>query len=238
MDDGSTDNTINLLESKYSNKITCIQQENKGVSSARNIGIQNSIGEWIAFLDSDDYWLPNKLEIQMEFIEENPNVYICQTGETWIRNGKRVNPKKIHKKYSGWIFEYCLPLCIVSPSAVMIKKSLLEHVGLFDENFPACEDYDLWLRISKDYPIHLIQKELIVKHGGHQDQLSRKYWGMDRFRVQSMLKLLESKQLNDWQRERTIIELYRKCDVLVNGFIKRGKLKDAEFYENIKRLFF
>ncbi|MBW1614562.1 MAG: glycosyltransferase family 2 protein, partial [Deltaproteobacteria bacterium] len=126
VDDGSIDNTHEAL-SKYMSAIKYIRQsENMGVSAARNRGIKSSIAPWIAFLDSDDYWLTEKLSVQIEYIDQNPNTVACQTEEIWIKNGRRVNPKKRHKKPSGNIFTQSLKLCLVSPSSVIIKRSLFE----------------------------------------------------------------------------------------------------------------
>ena len=173
VDDGSTDHTADLLK-RYDDSLKSIHQQNRGVSAARNTGIRAARGELIALLDSDDCWLPTKLERQVDFFETHPQAQVCQTEEIWIRNGRRVNPKRRHRKFSGLIFEKSLPLCLVSPSAVMLRKSLFDQVGLFDERLPACEDYDLWLRITWKYPVDLILAPLIVKHGGHADQLSRR----------------------------------------------------------------
>jgi glycosyltransferase involved in cell wall biosynthesis len=183
VDDGSNDNTREILGA-YGKGITVLQQSNMGVSAARNSGIAAASGRLIAFLDSDDLWLPGKLSTQVKFFEENADAVINQTQEIWIRNGQRVNPQKRHHKFSGMIFERSLALCLVSPSAVMIKKSLFDTVGVFDEDLPACEDYDLWLRISCRYPVHLIDIPLIIKRGGHDDQLS-KAAGLDKYRIQS-----------------------------------------------------
>ena len=158
VDDGSTDSTNNFIESRSPFPVPRVfHQENKGPAAARNLGIKHAQGEWIAFLDSDDEWKPGKLKAQLKFFEENPEYFICQTEEIWIRNGTRVNPMKKHQKFGGWIFEKCLPLCVVSPSAVMMRRKLFGEVGLFDESLPACEDYDLWLRIAAKYPIVLIE---------------------------------------------------------------------------------
>ncbi len=157
VDDGSTDGTKALLSS-YGCGLRSISQQNLGVSAARNRGIREAAGQWIALLDSDDYWLPEKLMRQMEYLAQHPRIRICQTEELWIRNGVRVNPGQRHRKASGMIFEKSLPLCIISPSAAMLHKGLLAEVGLFDENLPACEDYDLWLRITWKYPVVLIDE--------------------------------------------------------------------------------
>jgi glycosyltransferase involved in cell wall biosynthesis len=229
VDDGSTDETPELLLS-YGNKIKVIKKANKGPSAARNRGIKAAKGEWIAFLDSDDVWKPDKLEKQVQFIKDNPDIKICQTEEIWIRNGKRVNPRKKHEMHSGWIYEQCLPLCIVSPSSVMIHRDVFEKVGFFDETMPACEDYDLWLRIAPYYPICLVREKLIVKQGGHVDQQSRVVASLDRLRIKAIVKSLESGDLNESQYAAALLELNRKCMVYGNGCIKRGKNEEGEMY--------
>ncbi|SPD73496.1 Glycosyltransferase, group 2 family protein [uncultured Desulfobacterium sp.] len=230
VDDGSRDGTKKLV-TEFGGRVRYMAHPaNYGVSAARNTGIKNSNAPFIAFLDSDDYWLPKKLETQMEFFEKNPHAVACQTGETWIKNGRRVNPKKRHQKPSGDIFIPSLRLCLVSPSAVMLKRTLLEEVGLFDETLPACEDYDLWLRIGCRHPVYLIGQELMVKQGGHADQLSTAHSGMDRFRIISMVKLLGSRLLNEQQRNAVLDELKKKCGVYSAGCIKRGRIEEGRYY--------
>jgi len=227
VDDGSTDHTKEVVSS-YASKLTYIYQEHKGVSAARNRGIKHAKGDYLSFLDSDDLWLPDKLSLQMKFMRDHPEIHICYTEEIWIRRGVRVNPMKKHRKYSGMIFEHCLPLCIVSPSSVLIARSLLEKVGVFDEEFEVCEDYDLWLRISARYPIYLIDTPLIIKRGGHDDQLSKAMNGQDRFRIKALVKLLEGDSLSFCQRELAFKELKRKCEIYGKGCIKRGKKEEGE----------
>ena len=228
VDDGSTDNTSDLLAT-YAEQITCIQQKNRGVSAARNTGIRASHGSLIAFLDSDDYWLPGKLSIQTAFFNANPEAAICQTEEIWVRNGLRVNPKKKHAKPSGDIFERSLSLCLVSPSAVMLRRELFDDVGLFDETLPACEDYDMWLRISCRYPVHLIDTPLIIKNGGHPDQLSRQT-GLDKYRIRSLLGLIQSGRLSPVQRSQAVNVLGKKCRIYAEGCRKRGREDEADYY--------
>ena len=228
VDDGSTDDTTGLLDT-YGDRLTRIRQDNRGVSAARNAGIRICRGSLIAFLDSDDVWRPGKLERQVAFFHAHPRAVACQTEEIWIRNGKRVNPKKRHRKFSGMIFEKTLPLCLVSPSAVMIRRSLFDEVGLFDETLPACEDYDLWLRITWKYPVHLIDTPLIVKHGGHPDQLSSMP-ELDKYRIRSIKKILERACLSENQRTAALAILAEKCKVYAGGCLKRGKLNEARYY--------
>lgn len=232
VDDGSKDGTHEMIQREFSGLLTYLYQENQGVSRARNRGLQVAQGEFVAFLDSDDLWLPRKLERQVAFMQSNPDAQICYTDEIWIRRGVRVNPKKKHAKYSGWIYPRCLPLCIISPSSALMRRELLEQVGGFDEEMPVCEDYDLWLRISARYPVHFLPEKLIVKRGGHQDQLSRR-WGNDIWRVKALLKMLGDPSLRpDWRRL-TIEELHRKGSILIKGFRKRGKEEEAKYYERI-----
>ncbi len=221
VDDGSTDEIKIELTSQPCIKI--LRQENKGVSAARNLGIKNASGDWLAFLDSDDYWLPNKLEEQIKFHRQNPDILISQTDEIWIRNGTRINPNKDNIKVGGDIFEQSLERCMISPSAVMLRKDILDLVGMFDERLPACEDYDLWLRITGRHKVGLIPDKLVIKTGGHPDQLSKKYEAMDRFRVQSLEKLLAGDSLNNFQREAAETILNKKMKILMEGAKKRGK---------------
>ena len=234
VDDGSTDGTDEALRA-FGNKIKYISQDNRGASAARNVGARVSRGKYLAFLDSDDLWEPEKLEIQVRCMEENSQFPLCYTDEVWIRKGIRVNPKKRHAKYSGWIFEKCLPLCIISPSSALMKISLFNGIGGFDENLPVCEDYDFWLRVTCRYPVLFIDKKLIVKRGGHADQLSTRSWGNDRYRVMALEKLLNSQDLKAEERRMASGELARKCRILSRGFYKRGKGKKARRYEALAK---
>ncbi len=232
VNDGSTDDTMKVLANFPSVKVIHLD-ENRGVSYARNKGLERAQGSLICFLDSDDLWEEGKLQAQVEWMQDHPDCKAVYTDEIWIRNGVRVNPMNKHQKYSGDIFRQCLPLCIVSPSSVMLRKSVLDEVGGFDESMPVCEDYDLWLRIAAHYPFKFLSDKLIIKRGGHEDQLSRKYWGMDRWRVYALEKLLHGDDLNMSQREWVTEMLIKKCEILIQGFEKRGKAEDAKIYRDI-----
>jgi glycosyltransferase involved in cell wall biosynthesis len=234
VDDGSTDGTGEALRT-FGDKVKYVSQNNRGVSAARNLGLRISRGKYLAFLDSDDLWEPQKLEIQVKCMEENPQFPLCYTDEVWIRGGTRVNPKKKHAKYSGWIFEKCLPLCIISPSSALMKRSLFDEIGGFDETLPVCEDYDLWLRVTCRYPVLFIDKKLIVKRGGHADQLSNRSWGNDRYRVMALEKSLRSQDLRIEERRMALGELVRKCHILSQGCCKRGKVEEGKRYEELAK---
>jgi glycosyltransferase involved in cell wall biosynthesis len=222
VDDGSTDDTASRVRTGYP-EVRLIEQPNAGVSAARNAGIRAASGTWIAFLDSDDRWLPEKLALQLEALRANPELLLCHSDEIWIRRGRRVNPMKKHRKCGGRIFERALPLCVISPSSAIVHRSLFDIVGLFDESLPACEDYDLWLRITARYPVLYLAHPLIVKYGGHEDQLSRRHWGMDRFRIRAIEKILADRDLPEDYRMAAEVERARKVKIFTDGARKRGR---------------
>ena len=233
VDDASTDSTQEILTS-YSGKIRSITfAKNLGVSAARNTAVKNCDSEWIAFLDSDDFWHPHKLQKQIAQTVIRAECPIHFTDEIWIRNGVRVNPKKKHQKLEGWIFKPSLELCLMSPSTVLLRRELFDVHGLFDETLPICEDYDLWLRLTAQHQVALLNEKLMTRHGGHADQLSRSDWGIDRYRVQSIIKILKTEKLSPGDRSAAIVVLRKKCEIIINGFRKRGKLQEIERYEKI-----
>ena len=235
VDDGSTDGTAEEMK-EYRGRVKLIEHtENRGVSAARNRGILHAKGKYIAFLDSDDLWVKGKLKIEVAFLNDNPHYPLCYTDEIWIRKGKRVNPMLKHAKYSGWIFEKCLPLCIISPSSVMMKRILFSKVGLFDEALPVCEDYDFWLRVSARFPIFFIDRKLIIKRGGHPGQLSQRSWGNDRYRVMALEKLLSEPSIGADEREMILKQMKEKCQILYKGFLKRGNKMEGKRYQEIMR---
>lgn len=231
VDDASTDDTAAFL--KGNTRLSLIRlEENKGVSYARNRGIEQARGSLICFLDSDDQWLPEKLAKQVSWMEQHPECPASYTDEIWIRNGVRVNPMNKHRKYSGQVFRNCLPLCIISPSSIMMRSEVLENIGLFDESLPACEDYDLWLRLTLRHSVHFIEEKLIVKTGGHSDQLSRKYFGMDRFRVHAMEKILKEPEISSEEKTWVLETLIEKCRILSCGYNNNHKPADAALFQN------
>ncbi len=225
VDDGSTDDTLRDVSCRYGRQVRILTSPGSGVSAARNHGVRCAKGAWLAFLDSDDAWLPQKLERQWHSL--GPSGVIGYTDEIWIRRGKRVNPMKKHAKKGGFIFKHCLPLCVISPSSVIIHRHVFETVGLFDETLPVCEDYDLWLRICARFPVTFLEEPLIVKFAGHSDQLSRCYWGMDRFRIRALEKIVSDNGLEEDNRLAAVAMLIKKLEIYANGARKRGKREEA-----------
>ncbi|NNE62484.1 MAG: glycosyltransferase [Gammaproteobacteria bacterium] len=232
VDDGSDDNTAETIEKLFPG-VLLLRQPNLGVSSARNRGIKAAKSQWIALLDSDDQWLPGKISAVHEVQREFPQYLLIHSDEIWIRDGVRVNAMHKHRKTGGWIFRNCLPLCVISPSAAVINRKVFDQVGYFDDSLPACEDYDLWLRICHQMPVYYIDKALIYKYGGHADQLSRKFWGMDRFRVRALQNLLASAQLkaDDYQAAEAM--LIKKLNILLKGARKHANQSLLDEYSDL-----
>ena len=226
VDDGSTDDTKQVIN-KYAQRVKYLEQPNYGVSNARNNGIKLSSGKYIAFLDSDDYWHANKLQVQYDYIQLNPNTKLLHCDEIWIRNGKRVNPKKIHQKAGGDQFIRSMELCCISPSAVIVKKEVLDEFSGFDENYTVCEDYDLWLKITHRYKVDYIDEKLITKNGGHCDQLSAKYKAMDFWRLKSLLTFL-NKNMSEAKKKALLHNIQTRIKILHKGYEKHAKFSELE----------
>lgn len=228
VDDGSTDHTPEVIQG-FGSALIPMHVDHRGVSAARNRGVAASQGTLIAFLDSDDLWQPGKVAAQVALFQQQPEVEVCYTDEIWIRHGVRVNPKRIHQKHTGWLFEPSLPRCIISPSSLLLRRSLWQRLGGFDERLPACEDYDLWLRMTRRVPVTLIPEPLIVKRGGHADQLSRSTPLLDQYRITALEKLLRT-ALTVPQRRAVLSVLIRKCGIVAQGAAKRRYTDRAAIY--------
>ena len=227
VDDGSIDDTGAAIRARFP-QVIILSQANCGVSAARNLGIKRASGQWIALLDSDDQWHPQKLELQFKRASECPETSLIHCDERWIRNGKPLNQKAYHQKSGGDLFAESLHRCMISPSAAMVRKSLLSAVGLFDEQLPACEDYDLWLRICAHHEVAYVNEKLVTKFGGHKDQLSQSIWGLDRFRIRALSKLLLGGSLNPQQAKLANQVLQKKTQIFTQGALKRGRSSEAQ----------
>lgn len=233
IDDGSRDQTGKLIKDYKVYPIDYYYQKNQGPASARNLGLSKSKGIYICFLDSDDRFRHDKLEITHNHIKKNPGYQIFHTEEIWFRRGKLLAQKKYHKKPSGYVFKEAIRLCSISMSTAAIKKEVFSQVGFFDPNLPACEDYEFWLRTTAKYPVYLIPKFLTIKEGGHPGQLSKKYPAMDKFRIYALEKLLKNKNLDRKKYELALSELKHKCQIYLAGAKKRKKSQEIEKYQFI-----
>lgn len=239
VDDGSTDNTAEVVERLAATATVAVRylyQPNQGAAAARNSGIGAARGQLLAFLDSDDWWLPGKLHLQAAALVDNPGVLIAHTREIWFRHGQRVNQKKKHDPPHGDIFLPSLAMCVVGMSTVMARRALFDRYGLFDESLPCCEDYELWLRVGAHEPFHLVPQALTAKDGGRDDQLSKIHrLGMDVYRIQALQGLLARATLSPAQRDAALEELARKCGIYGQGCIKHGRIEEGQRYLELAR---
>jgi len=243
VDDGSTDETRKMLEglrtwgTGHGEKIKYIYQENKGPAAARNAGVKQAEGKFICFLDSDDRFRENKLKVTYEYIKKYPQCKIFHTEEIWYKDGALLPQKIYHKKPSGSVFGNSVKICSIGTSTAVIKKDIFTEIGFFDENLPTCEDYEFWLRATNKHKVLLIPDYLTIKQSGHPGQLSFKYEAMDTFRIYALKKILESNELTKDNFKIAADELKRKCEIFVRGALKRGKIKEVEYYRALVEKF-
>ncbi|MCS7149513.1 MAG: glycosyltransferase [Caldimicrobium sp.] len=224
VDDGSKDETPRII-TKYPVRYVKLPR-NFGPSFARNRGILKSKAKFLAFLDSDDHFLPYKIEKQLRFLDKNPWCKLVQTEEIWFKGNRRLNPKKHHAKAKGYFLHRAVKLCVVSISTVLMDREVFNKVGYFDETFPLCEDYEFWLRVALHYPMGLIEEALVIKDGGRDDQLSQTP-GLDFYRIKALLKVYKSYQSLLKPEEKLLLlgEASRKTEIFLRGAKKHGNLK-------------
>ncbi len=224
VDDGSNDD-IKSVVLRY--PVRYIYQKNSGVSSARNRGVKEAKGEWVAFLDSDDEWHRDKLKKQMEFHEKNPDTLFSHTFERWIRDGSEIKYSKRLKKPEGFCFEENLSACKIAASSVVLHKSIFEDVGYFDESLRVCEDYEYWLRVSLKYKIGLIKEKLVTKYA-HDNQLSKSINFIDLHHLKILQKFKDTSCKNSVSK---VIDDKKK--ILLKGALK---YKNYDILELLSKL--
>lgn len=235
IDDGSTDDTQNVIDQFKDKRINYYYQINKGAGSARNYGMKMAKSTYLAFLDSDDKWVSKKLEIQLDIMEKNKDFLLSHTEEVWFKGIRLINHKKIHKKEFGNIFHKSLILCSIGISTVIMQRKVIDLIGYFDDKFEVCEDYDYFLRFTVKYPVYYTDMPLTIKQGGHYDQLSQKYFGMDKYRIFAIEKILQSNELSLEQNILAYEELKKKCKIYGNGCMKYNRIEEAKYYFNLPK---
>lgn len=211
VDDGSKQDVQKSL-TPYLDRIIYLKNEkNMGVSFSRNLGIKHSNGEFIAFLDSDDLWLNFKLSLQIKEMEKR-NLMVCHTDEFWFKKDRFINQGEKHKRYGGFILNKILDICRISPSSVLIHKSVFEKAGLFDESMRACEDYELWLRIALYYEILYLDVKTTVKRSITNDQLSLNTPFMEQMRLNALIRFYDNfyKNIPEYSKIEVEKEIKRK----------------------------
>jgi glycosyltransferase involved in cell wall biosynthesis len=229
IDDGSTDNTRTMVVG-YGDRVRYFYQANKGIPGARNAGVKNAQGDYVAFLDSDDYWMPEKLQRQMVLFQEHPEYGLVASCCATVQEDGSFREKNRSGK-SGWVLQDLFQANFIRTSSAVIKKECFQMVGLFDEELQECEEYDLWMRIAAHYPIGFINESLAVyvdnPEGVSTDSLSGRIY---------RLKVLEKNYL----KKRIPEKRYKKriantCHYIGRHYVKRGHKQEGDAY--LKRAF-
>ena len=174
VDDGSTDDTAEIVERYADRGVRYIYKENGGPSSARNLGIKESAGELIAFLDADDRWAPDKLARQVEHLRLHPKVGLVTGGEWQTDEAGRVEWRLDRKRAeSTRIYPQILVENIIgSPSLVMLRRKCFRRAGVFDEEIYLAQDWDLWIRVAREYPVAVLGGEPLIYYRRHGASIS------------------------------------------------------------------
>jgi glycosyltransferase involved in cell wall biosynthesis len=231
VDDGSDDGTEEFIRSKG---YTFIRLTHSGLPGfVRNKGARAAHGTFLAFLDSDDLWKPEKCEKQIAFLTTYPHIILCHTREIWLRNNTIISQQRQKHKRSGNIFKDALKKCIIGPSTVMMRRESFLREGLFHERLEIAEDYELWLRITAHHEVGYIDEPLVVKRGGHPDQISQKYGHIEYFRIKALLIALKNNIFSKEQLKMAQKEFKRKCLIHARGCLKRGKIDEYTYYRRL-----
>lgn len=244
VDDGSTDNTKSIIKS-FGNSIKYIYQDNKGLAGARNTGIHASKGEFVTFLDTDDYFVKENLERKITFLDSNPQAkwvysdwqYVDDKGN-YLEKGS-VKWRYSEKKLPEEVFKELLyKRNFISCCTVVVKKSVLEDVGYYDPNVICQEDYDILLRISLKYPAHYIDEVLLVVHD-IPGSLSKDFnkWVSGNAVIVDKLEDLIPDDFPD--KKKALDKIHAdKYTYLARNFVQKGQFKNAlnSYLQSIKLL--
>lgn len=218
VDDGSVTDATKKICERYSGKLTYVRQENKGLAAARNTGIRNSKGRYVAFLDDDDVWLPEKLGKQIGFYEDLKKKGICAgliyTGvQEWGKNGEFLYNHLW--KSDGYNYKTMLFIDFIGygGSSVMISRQVLDDVGYFDESLQRSEDYDMWLRIAKKYPIYSLD-EFLTKYRNKDISLSKDPAAMILGTDRVLRKILKTEDDMDEKMKERLIKHFKRFSAL------------------------
>jgi len=228
VDDGSTDNTRTVLQ-PYMDRMRYHYKENGGIPSAKNAGIRLSEAGFIAFLDHDDLWVPDKLKIQIDYFNKNPQVGLVYSKYITFSNGKelRTNPKK---GYSGWVFSKLISRSFIQTSTVMVKRECLDAVGPFDESFTLSDEYDLFLRIAKRYQCGFVDKEL-TRYRIHDRNASKDDLRFDMENLKVFKKIYDNSNGLDTKCKKLLRERIAKYNMNVAGRLyAQGRFEDSNKY--------
>ena len=235
IDDGSNQENYDLLTKKLKpipNVKVSRNDISKGPAACRNFALRITDYNYVAFLDSDDLWMKEKLEKQVNALEQRNKEWI-HCNELWMRNNKTVNQKKIHRKQGGLFWKRSVSRCLISPSAVLFKRAFFQELGGFKESFPVAEDYELWLRALEKNSVGYLSEPLVLKRAGDWQQLSS-IQEIDRYRVLALHRALRrlracTGKANRVRLNKLIEEGLKKTQVLVAGAKKHKSHRLAQY---------
>ncbi len=232
VDDGSNDGTEKMIAGLRKRfNLRYIRVNHSGMpGKVRNIGAAEAKGDFLAFLDSDDLWLPEKLSRQMRYMKKG-GARISHTREIWLREGREISQKGQKHRREGMIFRDALKKCIIGPSTVIMERDFFEESGGFREDLEIAEDYEFWLRITCRNPVGYLDEALTVKRAGGWDQLSEKYGHIEYFRIKGLRALVGNGYFEDLHALARQ-ELVRKCRIYAAGCSKRGRAEEAARFES------
>jgi glycosyltransferase involved in cell wall biosynthesis len=230
-DDGS-EKEISTAAGLGDERVRVVRLKHTGLPGlVRNRGAEAARGRYLAFLDSDDLWKPEKLMLQSEYFAEHPERKICHHRERWERDGRTISQSSQRHRREGDVFADALKKCIIGPSTVMMERELFLETGGFREDLEIAEDYEYWLRITAFHRIGYIDRPLTVKRAGGWEQLSEKYGQIEVFRIRGLKSLVDSGFFPPEKEPAARKELRRKCRIYAAGCRKRGRYAEAEEYE-------
>jgi glycosyltransferase involved in cell wall biosynthesis len=235
VDDGSTDTTPETIKTLAAgdSRIKTLTLDHTGYAGlVRNRGAAQTDSRYLAFLDSDDFWLNNKLQLQRDQLAAT-GLKISHTREKWIRNGLEVSQAGQKHNREGYVFQEALKKCILGPSTVMLDRVMFEETGGFREDLEIAEDYELWIRMTALHPVCYLDIPLTVKKAGHDGQLSEKYGQIEIFRIWALQSLADNPLFSSMQRDLLAKELTAKAGIYAKGCRKRGRVSDALIYERL-----
>ncbi|MFQ5686787.1 MAG: glycosyltransferase family 2 protein [Candidatus Scalindua sp.] len=233
VDDGSGDGTRDALL-PYMQEIRYHYKENGGIASAKNTGISLSNAEFVAFLDHDDLWIPDKLKIQMEYFNGNPQVGLVYAKYASFRGDKELRVKP-EKGYSGWIFKTLLSKSIVQTSTVMVKRECLNAVGTFDESFKLADEYDMFLRVAKRFQCGFVNKEL-TRYRVHDRNASKNDLLFDKENLRVFKKVYNGYTDLDGNEKKILRKRIARYSMRVaEGLCRQGQLEESKIYQKEAR---
>lgn len=217
-----------------------IECEIAGPGPARNAGVATTQQPWLAFLDSDDLWAPEKLNRQWSYLTQRPHLNAIHTAEVWIKDGRTLSQPAHLRPHTGRFLRASLAHCLISCSSLLIRREVFAELGEFDPDFRVCEDFELWLRYLTRYPIGLLPEALTIKRAGDWPQESRRFHSLDAYRIRAILKLIrmDGHRLSSDEFEAARSACEKKIGILQQGAARRDTIeKIAPLAAEIKAVF-